>query len=232
MVRYISYLILILVLFTFVAIFFKEKPKQENRIGKNEISLPQPLYKSQTSLEEALLSRKSIREYKQEPISLEELSQLLWAAQGMTREWGGRTAPSAGGIYPIQVYVVVKNVDDVERGVYLYDAKNHSLILLSKGDFSKSLMSAVLNQRWIGDAALNFVITGNYNKTVSKYGERGIMYVHLEAGHVSQNIYLQAAALNLGTVAVGAFDDEEVRKIIHVDKEETPLYVMPVGRPA
>jgi len=199
--------------------------------GLEIIKLPKPRLSSTVSVEEALLKRRSIRNFKKEPLTLSEVSQLLWSAQGITEEsMGLRTAPSAGALYPIEIYIVVGNVINLPPGIYKYTPKNHELVLIMKGDKRKELAISALGQKWIEEGAIVIVISAVYERTTSKYGERGIRYVHMEAGHVSQNIYLQAVALNLGTVAVGAFYDEEVKKVINMQKNENPLYLMPVGR--
>lgn len=198
------------------------------------IKLPEPKTKGEMSVEEALAKRRSIREYTSEPLTLEEISQLLWAAQGITEpRFGFRTAPSAGATYPLEVYIVIgeKEVKGLEAGIYKYDPYEHSIILLLKGDFRKELMGAGLGQTWIGEAPINIVLVAIYERTTARYGERGIRYVHMEVGHVGQNIYLQATALKLGTVVIGAFYDEEVQKILNLKNEEKPLYIVPVGHP-
>lgn len=196
-----------------------------------EIKLPEPRYNSNVSIEEALLGRRSMRDYSQKALTVKEVSQLLWSAQGITSEGFMRTAPSAGGTYPLEVYVVAGRIDGLEPGVYHYNPDRHSLTRIREGDFRKELQEASLNQEWVGNAAADLVITAVYERTTSRYGERGIRYVHLEAGHAAQNIYLQAVSLSLYTVSVGAFDDEPVLGILNATQEETPLYIMPVGRP-
>lgn len=199
----------------------------ENRI----IKLPEPNYKSNVSIEEAFLKRRSIRSYKDEPLTLFEISQLLWSAQGITdKRMGFRTAPSAGALYPLEIYVVVGKVKDLEPGVYRYRPETHDIILVLKGDKRKELYNASLQQDWVKNAPIVIVISAVFERTTSKYGERGIRYVYMEAGHCAQNIYLQCVSLNLGTVTVGAFYDEEVKKILDLQKKETPLYLMPVGK--
>ena len=192
--------------------------------------LPEPRIYRDVSLEEAILKRRSIREYSEEPLRLEDLSQILWAAQGITdpsRMF--RAAPSAGATYPLEVYLVVKEVVDLEPGVYRYIPANHSLQVIKEGDYSYHLYRACLNQRWVLDAKANIVITAVYERTTSVYGERGIRYVHMEAGHAGQNIYLQSTALGIGTVAIGAFYDEYVEEVVGCEPGERALYVFPLG---
>jgi len=196
-----------------------------------EIELPEPRYDSGISIEEAILKRRSKREYSQEALSMEDVSQLLWAAQGITGPRGfGRAAPSAGGTYPLEIYVVTGRVEGLEAGVYHYNPKEHSITRIRTGDFREELQEAGLNQKWIGNAAIDLVFTAVYERTTHVYGDRGIRYVHLEAGHAAQNVYLQAVSLNLGAVVVGAFDDKKVIETINATGDETPLYIIPIGK--
>ncbi|NJE02869.1 SagB/ThcOx family dehydrogenase [Thermococcus sp. MV11] len=192
------------------------------------IALPAPKRRGEISLEEAIDLRKSVRLYTDEPLTLEEVSQILWAAYGINR-WGRRTYPSAGACYPFEVYVVAENVHGLAPGIYHYHEEDHSLELIKRGHFGKTLAEACLNQRCVATAPVNVVIVTHYERTTRRYGERGIRYVHIDAGHMGQNIYLQATALGLGTVVVGAFRDEEVKRAMNVPGE--PLYVFPLGVP-
>ena len=196
------------------------------------IQLPEPRLKSEISLEEALLKRRSIREYANLPLTLEDVSQLLWAAQGITAKWGGRTAPSAGALYPLEVYLVVGNVENLAAGVYKYKPERHELVKVRDDDVRGELAKAALGQSWVKEGAIDIVIAAVYERTTKKYGDRGMMYTHMEAGHAAQNIYLQAAALDLGMVTIGAFYDDQVKDILDMPRNETPLYVIPVGRKA
>lgn len=194
------------------------------------LKLPEPRLKSEVSLEETLLHRRSVREYANVPLTIEDISQLLWAAQGITTEWGGRTAPSAGALYPLEVYLVVGNVENLAPGVYKYKPERHELVKVRDGDVRGELAKAALGQTWVKEGAIDIVIAAVYERTTKKYGDRGVRYVHMEAGHAAQNIYLQAVALNLGMVTVGAFYDDHVKDIIGMPEDEVPLYVIPVGR--
>ncbi len=184
-------------------------------------------------LEEAIARRESIRHFSSQSISQAELSQLLWAAQGVSGAWR-RTVPSAGATYPLEVFIVcgVGGVEDIGEGVYHYHADSHSLALHHQGEVRYALARAALSQEYISEAPLDIVICALYRRTTSYYGARGERYVHMEVGHAGQNIYLQATALGLGTVAIGAFRDEAVREALRLDKECHPLYIMPVGKPA
>lgn len=206
---------------------------QEPRKDK-EVYLPMPRLSGRVSVEEALARRRSVREYLEEPLSVEEISQIMWAAQGVSEIHNGfRTAPSAGGTYPLEVYLVVKTggVKGLEPGVYKYSPRKHSLRLVRSGDFTRELYEAALEQPWVADAAANIVITAVYRRTTRRYGERGIRYVHMEAGHAGQNVYLQATALGLGSVVIGAFIDERVHELLGRPADEHPLYIIPLGKP-
>jgi SagB-type dehydrogenase family enzyme len=198
--------------------------------GEETVQLPEPKHNSDVSLEESLTKRRSVRSYADAPLTLEEVSQLLWAAQGITDPAGLRTAPSAGGTYPLEVYAVAGNVKDLDAGVYRYVPDGHQLVKTLSGDLRKALAEAALSQEWVREAAVVFVFTGVYERTTGRYGERGIRYVHIELGHAAENLCLQATALGLGPVTVGAFDDGQVGKVLHLPEDETPLYVVPVGR--
>lgn len=198
--------------------------------SSERIKLPEPVYDSPTSIEQALLKRRSVREYKDESLTLTEVSQLLWAAQGITGPGGLRTAPSAGALYPLEVYVVVGNVNNLSDGIYKYKPNEHELERIKEGDKRAELCIAALGQPWVKDSAIALVFSAVYERTTQKYGERGIRYVHMEVGHAAQNVYLQAVSLNLGTVVVGAFQDDAVKLITNMADDEDPLYIMPVGK--
>ncbi len=206
----------------------ESKPKEH---GKKIIKLPQPKFDSNTSIEQALLKRRSVRYYKNEPLKLAEISQLLWAGQGITAAGGYRTAPSAGALYPLELYVVAGNVDGIANGIYKYEPNNHELAMIAEGDKRKELYNSALYQESIREAPAIIVISAVYERTTWKYRERGIRYAHIEVGHVAQNIYLEAVALNLGVVAIGAFEDDKVAKAMNLSDKEHPLYIIPVGIP-
>ncbi len=195
-----------------------------------KIELPKPNTDGDVSVEQALENRRSIRDFKDEELSLEEISQLLWAAQGVTSPDGKRTAPSAGATYPLEAYIVVRKVDNLEPGVYRFVPDEHSLVQISEGQRNAKLSSAALGQVFIEDAPVNIVFAAEYERTTNRYGQRGEMYVHMEAGHAAQNLYLQSESLDLAMVVIGAFDDEDVKKVLHLPENEEPLYIIPVGR--
>jgi len=195
------------------------------------IKLPKPVQDGRTSLEKTLQERRSIRQYKNAPIALSDLSQLLWASQGISGSGGRRTAPSAGALFPLDVYIIAGNVTGLSAGIYSYDPHKHELTRVAEGDARAEISKAALGQSSIKSAPAVLVLSAVYERTTVKYGERGIRYVHMEAGHAAQNIYLQAAALNLGTVVIGAFDDDGIKKVLRMTGREHPLYLMPVGKP-
>ncbi|MBU4225013.1 MAG: SagB/ThcOx family dehydrogenase [Chloroflexi bacterium] len=189
-----------------------------------------PVHDSETSVEKALLERRSLREYGREPLTLAEISQLLWAAQGITHPAGLRTAPSAGALYPLEIYLLAGNITDLHAAIYRYKPESHALSLIAEGDQRPALCQAALGQSAVQDAAAVIVIAAIYERTTVKYGERGVSYVHMEVGSAAQNLYLQATSLNLGTVFIGAFHEDEVKKVLHMAGDEQPLGLMPVGR--
>jgi SagB-type dehydrogenase family enzyme len=209
-------------------------PAQYKRYPDAElIELPEPNHVGM-SVEEAIKTRRSIRSYSTTPVTLQQLSQLLFSAQGITGSAHGqylRTAPSAGALYPFEIYVVVNRVDGLDRGIYHYVVKEHALELVKRGNFGGHITNAGLNQETLGDAGVTFVLSAIFDRTRSKYGERGFRYVYIEAGHIAQNISLQAVSLRLGSVPVGAFLDKAVNKLIGVDGlKEAAILLLAVGR--
>lgn len=196
----------------------------------NRIELPEPSGSSDISVEEAILQRRSIRRYSDQPLNLAEVSQLLWSAQGVTNDRGYRTAPSAGATFPLQLYIVAGNVEGLNKGVYLYEPDSHSLGKVMEQDLRPELHSAALRQSPVLNAPILLVFTAIYDRTTGRYGERGIRYVHNEVGHAAQNVHLQAITLGMGTVVVGAFRDNDVTDIMNLPDNEDPLYIMPVGK--
>ena len=207
-----------------------EEPAPPSLPSEIEVKLPEPRYDSGVSIEETLLKRRSVRDYTGKPLTLPEVSQLLWAAQGITDPQGFRTAPSAGATYPLETYVVVGDVENLTEGVYRYKSAEHKLVKVLDGDYRAQLAGAALGQRMVKEGAVNIVFTAIYERTTRRYGDRGIRYVHMEVGHAAQNVYLQAVALGLGTVVVGAFSDDQVREILKLPEDEQPLYIIPAGR--
>ena len=199
-----------------------------------QIHLPPPGQRGML-LEEAIARRRSIRRFSPQPISLLQLSQLLWAAQGITNaSLKFRTVPSAGATYPLEIIVVCGRecVEETDDGIYHYDTDSHSLTRHNYGDVRFKLAGAALDQKMISQAPVDIVICALYERTSLHYGKRGERYVHIEVGHAAQNIYLEATALGLATVAIGAFHDEQVREVLRLDEPYQPLYIMPIGRPS
>jgi SagB-type dehydrogenase family enzyme len=184
-------------------------------------------------VEQAIRERRSIRSYSSKPITLSHLSELLFSAQGIT---GGtpdqflRTAPSAGALYPFEIYVVANRVEKLPRGIYHYAVKEHAIELVREGDFAGKIADAGLRQDVLGDAAATFVLCAIFDRTRSKYGERGFRYVYIEAGHIVQNLCLEAVSLGLGSVPVGAFIDKDVNELVGVDgSKEAAVLLHAVG---
>jgi SagB-type dehydrogenase family enzyme len=199
--------------------------------GAARVRLPPPRSEGEISLEAVLRTRRSRREYGREPLALGEIGQLLWAAQGVTnRHQGLRAAPSAGALYPLESYVLAGRVTGLPAGVYRYRPEEHLLDRLFEGDRRDSLCRAALSQHSISLAPAVLVFAAVFARTTAKYGRRGIRYVYMDLGHATQNLYLQAESLGLGTVFIGAFDDGAVRRVLDLPAGEEPLAVMPVGR--
>lgn len=217
----------------FLNVRFFAKTVQGTEGRTKGIKLPLPKHKGKISVEEAIFKRRSTRAYKDEPLTLKEVSQLLWSAGGKTVDaitGATRAYPSAGGIYPLKIYLVCGEVDNLASGIYHYNWQTHTIRQVKEGDLRQQLMRAALGQRAITSAPASIVMTVVYSRTIRKYGKRGeIRYVPMDMGGVGQNVYLQAEALGLGTVIVGAFHDEAVKKILGV-KDEEPLCIMPVGK--
>jgi SagB-type dehydrogenase family enzyme len=192
-------------------------------------TLPAPDNDGDVSVESALANRRSHRSYQDKSISAEQLSQILWAAYGVTSPRGLRTAPSAGALYPLEVYAVIGNAAGIEPGVYRYIADGHKIERVIDGDVRNELSEAALGQRSVAQAPVTLFFSAVFERTTGRYGERGVNFVYIEVGHSAQNVYLQAEALGLGTCAVGAFTDSSVRKVLNLPADEEPLYLMPVG---
>ena len=192
-------------------------------------SLPRAELQGELSLEQAIQRRRSLRAFAKGHLQLADVSQLLWSAQGITSRSGFRAAPSAGALYPLELYLVAGDVEGLSAGVYRYRPKKHDLVLVASGDRRKRLAAAALGQSYVRQAPAVLVLTSVYKRTMGKYGQRGRRYVHMEVGHVAQNIYLQATARNLGTVIVGAFDDNRVKEVLELPANHAPLGLMPVG---
>jgi SagB-type dehydrogenase family enzyme len=222
----------------------QQQEKVQSVYEEFDIKLHDPERDSNVSLEESLNNRRSIRDYLKDPLSLSDISQILWAAQGITKikenppsswqgkEWmgGRRTAPSAGGLYPIELYLAVGKVKDLSPGLYKYHPKLHSIRKVMESDKRNDISNAALKQRCIKEGAISIIIVGVYKITENKYGNRAKQYVQIECGAVCQNIYLQSYALGLGTVFVGAFKDQPLKLTLNLPEDEFPLGIMPIGK--
>ena len=202
------------------------------------VHLPEPQTDGSFSVEKALQNRRSQRQFLDKEISLENLSQILWAAYGITQprenppflRGGLRTAPSAGALFPLEIYVVVGKVKGIDPGVYKYISKEHKIIRIIDKDLRTELTAAAWGQKMIEEAPASIIYTAIFSRMTDKYGERGReRYVCMDLGHSAQNVYLQSEALGLGTCAIGAFTDEDIAKILNLPKNEEPLYIMPIG---
>jgi SagB-type dehydrogenase family enzyme len=203
------------------------------------VKLPAPALDGSVSAEKCLAQRRSVRTYADQPLTLAEVSQLLWAAYGITKpvpdlpqlRGGIRTAPSAGALYPLELYVVAGNVTGLAPGVYRYRPETHDLILVLAGDRRPALFGAATSQTCVRDAPALIVYSAVFSRNTNKYGPRGReRYVCMDLGHSAENVYLQCGTLGLGTCAIGAFADDKLKSAMRMPKDEEPLYIMPVGR--
>lgn len=228
-------IILIILLGVVIAYLIWPQPTTvSQRAVISTVSLPNPIIKGNMSVEQSIQNRRSIRHYTNEPLTLQDISQIMWAAQGITDKTGNlRAAPSAGQVYPLEIYIVVGkgSVTKLNEGVYHYNPFNNSLEKIMAGDARSDLSQAANGQPWVKQAPVDIVITGNYQKMITKYKDEtlSIRFVNLEAGHVGENIYLEAGARNLVTVSLGSFKDDSVHKILGLPSDETTIYIFPVG---
>lgn len=188
------------------------------------ITLPKPNQDGSISLEQAVVARRSRRDFLPQGLTPEQISQLTWAAQGQGAHSHYRTAPSAGATYPLELFVVTGD------GLFRYLPAKHSLEKLTGQDLRAALASAAWGQEFIEAAPLTLVFAAEFSRTTNHYGKRGIRYVYMEAGHAAQNVHLQAEALGLGSVAVGAFDDASVSKVLSLPSYLEPIYMVVIGR--
>lgn len=201
-----------------------------------KIKLPPADFKGE-NLEQVIKKRRSKRQnepYSENPINLKELSQVLFSAGAITGHYQNlelRAAPSAGALYPIEIYLAVNDVSDLERGIYHYSVKDHSLELIKAGDFRDKVEYAVMNQPGVKEAAAVFIFTAIPGRTTTKYDLRGWRYVYMEVGYISENLYLEAISLGLSTTAMGAFYDDEVNNLLEIDgKGELALHIQILGK--
>ncbi len=205
-------------------------PKAMSHTVDEIVPLPPPRLTGSVPIEETLAHRRSIRTFADAALAMETVSQLLWSAQGITHPEGQRTAPSAGALYPLEIYLVAGNIVGLPAAVYHYAPQRHRLVRIAAGDRRRELAEIAFHQDWVADAPAILVISAVLRRTTAKYGERGQRYVHIEAGHAAENVCLQAVALGLGTTVVGAFLDTGLRRMLR-NSQETPLLLIPVGKP-
>jgi SagB-type dehydrogenase family enzyme len=214
--------------------FGEQIPLYKEYPDKKEIPLPEPA-EGTLLVNDAINKRKSVRSFSERSLTSALLSRLLLSADGLTQVRGGitrRAAPSAGALYPIDIYVAVTHVESIESGLYHFQVKDSSLELLQSGHFGDRLVNAANGQRSVGDSPVTLIITARFDRVTRKYADRGYRYAYIEAGAVCENIYLQAQSLGLGTVVIGAFNDDALNRLLGVDAlAEAALLIMPVGWP-
>jgi len=192
--------------------------------------LPEPNLSGDLSVEEALHRRRSIRKYEKRPLTVSEVSQLLWSAYGVTSPEGYRTAPSAMALYPLEIDLLAGNVEGLNAGVYRYAPQNHEVRRTSGGDLRGKICETTFDQPFVAEAAAVLVLSAVYERTCTKFGTEGRKFVHMDLGHAAENVHLQAVALEIGTVVVAAFRPNEVKELLSLALDEEPLYLMPLGK--
>jgi SagB-type dehydrogenase family enzyme len=200
-------------------------------LGADLIKLPSPSHKGSMSVEEALKQRRTIRSFASRALDMQQLSQLLWGTDGVSDPRGLRTAASAGATYPLEIYLVVgeRAVANLAPGVYRYRPGEHALELTHPGEARAAVARASLSQSWMAEAPIMVVFAAEFARCTNRYGQRGVMYTHMEVGHAAQNLFLQAGALGLGAGIVGAFEEKAVSQIMKLPANHIPLLIMPVG---
>lgn len=197
------------------------------------INLPLAQTTGGVGINQVITKRRSVRRFSSQSLTLNELSQLLWSAQGITDPYGKkRSAPSAGAIYPLKLYVVVKTngVKGIDAGIYLYIPQNHSIRLIKKGDYMRKLAEISYGQFWIEKAPIAFIFCADPQRMMARYRERAWLYIHLEAGMAGENLMLCAVSLELGSCAVGAFWDNKLANLLQLPETQKPLLIIPVGK--
>jgi len=230
--NYLSFAIFIIGLI-FALNLFCQEIREETPLQNSApeiIQLPTPRYDGDTSVEKALLQRRSVRSYKKDLLTVSDISQILWAAQGITeKSYGLRTAPSAGALYPLELYLVAANVDELKPGIYKYIPQDHTIKRINDGDKRIAISNAALKQDAIEISSAIIIIAAVVEQTAVKYGNRAERYIHFEVGAVGQNIYLQSVSLGLGTLMIGAFKDNALKKVLGLPNSENPYAIMPLG---
>ncbi len=215
-----------------LALVIPARGEDEKMASIKAVKLPKPQLSGNLSVEEAIAARRTVRSFSEKPLTLMQLSQILWSGQGITEtRFNHRSAPSAGALYPALIYIVVRPgmVEKLDAGIYRYSPEGHYLQMTAEGDFTDKLRKVGYSQSFYAKAPVCFVLTGEYKKTTWKYGKRGMRYVHMEMGHIAQNMMLQVQTLKLAIGVAGAFRDERVSELLNLKEEETPFYLLPVG---
>ena len=206
-------------------------PRDRRSENPDAIALPPPKYSSACSVESALQQRRVVTDYLPGALTLPEVAQLAWAAQGVTdAATGRRTAPSFEELYPVHLYLVVGNVQQLAAGVYRYESAGHALTRLAAVDMRADVAKDALRQRWAANAPVLFVFTAEYDRAARKFGERGAHYIDMEIGQIAQNVYLQAFALQLGAAFIESFGNDDLMRLLNLPPQESPLGVMAIGR--
>ncbi|MHC4131737.1 MAG: SagB/ThcOx family dehydrogenase [Planctomycetota bacterium] len=212
-----------------------QPPLYKEYRNSEKIKLPAPNIEQKMGLDETIKKRKSIRHFSSKPLSLKELSYLLWASTGIQRIEAGyefRTAPSAGALYPIETYIIANNVTELANGLYHYDIKNHQLEELKLEELGAKLAATALGQNFCATAPVVFLWTAIFQRSKFKYQQRAYRYIYLDAGHIAENLALTAVSLKLGSCQIGAFLDDQINEILELDgTEESILYLTSVGSP-
>lgn len=226
-----SRLLLMFFLFFNISFQFMGSNSTVLRAVNTAIQLPNPILESDFSVEKAILKRRSVRQYNHDWINLQELSQLLWSAQGITESSRNlRAAPSAGALYPLTVYVYANRVEKLDVGFYYYCPHENELRVFKKGDYLSDIQTAGLNQRCLQNPAAVIIITGDLDIIEPRYRDRALMYTHIEVGHVGQNIHLQAIPLDIGTVVVGAMNERIIEDLLEFTGRKKVFTMMPLGK--
>jgi SagB-type dehydrogenase family enzyme len=200
-------------------------PEQTPIAKSTMLHLPKPNFDGTMSLEESLRYRRSVRTFTKHPLSQQEISSILWAAQGITDDADNRTAPSAGARYPVKLQVATKN------GLFGYDSNSHALTNLKPEDVRPMIVETTVGQKFIADAGLVVILSANCDESIQLHGEKAMRYIYLEAGHIAQNIHLEAASLGLASSPVAAFDEAALQSALGLPDGWVPIYVIPVGHP-
>jgi SagB-type dehydrogenase family enzyme len=207
----------------------KKVARVQQRASSAAVHLPPPVLKGQQTLEECLRTRRSSRFFAEEPLSLEHVSQLVWAAQGVTGLGGLRASPSPGAVYPLHLYLIAVNVSGLRPGAYAYDPDQHVLALWKSGNLRARLVKAACDQPEPGDAAAAILVAATFGRMQREFGDNGVRLAYLEAGHAAENVCLQATALSLGVLTIGRIDVVEMKRMVDLPEPEEAVYLILAG---